>query len=667
MNFLYASLPPVRRWLWLVALLTALLALKSQAQTTIVAWNFEASTASPSTANANIAASVSFGSGVGAAQFLTGGNPGISFVSRNPSTSVGWTNSSSRDVNDYLQLEFTPTYGYALDLSQLRFDEGKQDGSGNGPREYVVYCSTDGFATERMMGTVVTIPTGTGWRSRTVDFSDASFDAVGTRLTIRIYGYKSSTLSTGNDWRFDNIQLEGTVRLPLWITSGNNLHNSNTGNVGVGTATPGNKLEVATGTAGQSGLRLTGLAGHNPAAADTVQNGKVLSVAANGDVQLSRLRSSWGFNGNNLFSLGENVGIGTASPLTRLHVVTGVSGASGLRLSGLAGVTPGASDTTRQVLTVNATGDVVLARVSTTTAAPPTGGGSTSWTANGNHLYNANTGNVGVGMTNPEYKLDVQGTINSRNHIFATNDILAAGNVVAGQNVILDGANAWNIHSNDAITTLVFAPRKPDGTWDWDKATEVMADGSMMIKNHLTTLGGVMTNGTMEVGGNLEMRGGDNAWVWHSPDGNGDKNLYLAPLVNNAWDWSNQIVFRNDGSALFSGLGIGTSNLGTNKLAVNGTIQAKEVIVTLNGWSDHVFQPGYRLRPLSELAAYLKLNRHLPNVPSEKEIIENGVPLAQVQSKLLEKIEELTLYVIQQDAQIKRLQREVKGLKGKKR
>ena len=64
-------------------------------------------------------------------------------------------------------------------------------------------------------------------------------------------------------------------------------------------------------------------------------------------------------------------------------------------------------------------------------------------------------------------------------------------------------------------------------------------------------------------------------------------------------------------------------------------------------WSDTVFEPAYKLRSLAEVERYIKINRHLPGVPSAKEVVEQGVDAAKMDAKLLEKIEELTLYTIQ--------------------
>ena len=90
----------------------------------------------------------------------------------------------------------------------------------------------------------------------------------------------------------------------------------------------------------------------------------------------------------------------------------------------------------------------------------------------------------------------------------------------------------------------------------------------------------------------------------------------------------------------------------------NGTVKAKSVWVTLDGWSDFVFDEGYRLPGLMELEGYIRANRHLPDVPSAAEVENNGVDLGQMNARLLQKIEELTLYVIDLQKQIDELKQE---------
>lgn len=90
----------------------------------------------------------------------------------------------------------------------------------------------------------------------------------------------------------------------------------------------------------------------------------------------------------------------------------------------------------------------------------------------------------------------------------------------------------------------------------------------------------------------------------------------------------------------------------------------EEVNVQLSGqWPDYVFSPSYDLKPLSEVSQFIQENNRLPEVPSAKEVEENGLNLGEMDAKLLQKIEELTLYLIEQNKNLKQLQEENNILK----
>ena len=97
-------------------------------------------------------------------------------------------------------------------------------------------------------------------------------------------------------------------------------------------------------------------------------------------------------------------------------------------------------------------------------------------------------------------------------------------------------------------------------------------------------------------------------------------------------------------------LGIGVTNP-TNKLEVNGTIRAKKVVVEPTGWPDFVFSPNYKLPDLQQIEEHIKEQGHLPDIPSEADVTEKGVDLVEMNAKLLQKVEELTLYLIEQNKQ----------------
>lgn len=93
-------------------------------------------------------------------------------------------------------------------------------------------------------------------------------------------------------------------------------------------------------------------------------------------------------------------------------------------------------------------------------------------------------------------------------------------------------------------------------------------------------------------------------------------------------------------------IGIGTPSPSA-KLSVNGNISTKKIIVTQLDWSDYVFDKEYKLRSLSSLEEYINQHKHLPEIPSAKEVEENGISIGDNQALLLKKIEELTLYIIE--------------------
>src|SRR5690606_30422515 len=115
----------------------------------------------------------------------------------------------------------------------------------------------------------------------------------------------------------------------------------------------------------------------------------------------------------------------------------------------------------------------------------------------------------------------------------------------------------------------------------------------------------------------------------------------------------------------------GTVNVSAYSLFVNGGILTEEVRVILKAqWADYVFEEDYNLPKLEEVETFIKENKHLPNVPSAKEVTENGIELGEIATIQQEKIEELTLYIIEQNKlnkeqseQLKQQQSEIDELK----
>ncbi|MCH7411485.1 hypothetical protein MM239_19005 [Belliella sp. DSM 111904] len=109
-------------------------------------------------------------------------------------------------------------------------------------------------------------------------------------------------------------------------------------------------------------------------------------------------------------------------------------------------------------------------------------------------------------------------------------------------------------------------------------------------------------------------------------------------------------------------VGIGT-NSPTHSLEVNGTIRAKEVKLEATNWPDYVFERDYQLMPLEEVKSFIVRKGHLPSLKSAKEYDEEGVNMLEMNQKLLEKIEELTLYTITQEEKLVRIESELELLR----
>ncbi|MCD9577355.1 hypothetical protein [Flavobacterium soyae] len=142
-----------------------------------------------------------------------------------------------------------------------------------------------------------------------------------------------------------------------------------------------------------------------------------------------------------------------------------------------------------------------------------------------------------------------------------------------------------------------------------------------------------------------------------------DSRISSSAVVNRplfSWDsfGARKMILTSNGS-----LGIGTTTTGTHKLAVEGSIGAREVKVQAAGWADFVFKKEYDLPTLEEIEMHIKEKGHLENIPNEEEVLKDGINLGEMNAKLLQKIEELTLYVIEQNKQIKNLQNSLEIIK----
>jgi chitodextrinase len=143
-----------------------------------------------------------------------------------------------------------------------------------------------------------------------------------------------------------------------------------------------------------------------------------------------------------------------------------------------------------------------------------------------------------------------------------------------------------------------------------------------------------------------------------TPEENGA--IYYNNLNSNliSVDWTTKDLFA------LGNVGIGTAPDPNYKLAIDGNVVAEEVRVALkSNWPDYVFKKDYKLPTLIEVEQFIKQNGHLKNIPSASETELNGISIGEMNSKLLRKVEELTLYIIDQEKKINKLSEENKELK----
>ena len=265
------------------------------------------------------------------------------------------------------------------------------------------------------------------------------------------------------------------------------------------------------------------------------------------------------------------------------------------------------------------------------------GAGTNYWNTNGTNIYNNNTGNVGIGVSIPLAKLHVAGNVK-----------------INGASTIEFGAGIVKESSAGKIGYQTFGS---------NNALDIVGAGTTGSNRKITfwNEGGAEFRGSVKVNGASTIEFGAGL-VKESSAG---KIGYAAFGANDALDIvgagtlgsNRKITFWNEGGAQFRGnVGIGTTANPSYKLSVNGNIRSKEVVVEI-GWADYVFNKKYKLKPLIEVEKFIEQNKHLPGIPSAAAIEKNGLNLGDTQKKMMEKIEELTLYIIQLNKRIEELEK----------
>lgn len=190
------------------------------------------------------------------------------------------------------------------------------------------------------------------------------------------------------------------------------------------------------------------------------------------------------------------------------------------------------------------------------------------------------------------------------------------------------------------------------------------SSGSVSVINTETnlpvTVQGMITrsilvcNNLTDKGYNRIVQEGDQALIFS--DGAAQSNTeYSGANVNGAL-----VIAPFDKDANIATSTVGGIRIDKNgNLDVHGNVRSRKLIVTTRWWADYVFDNNYNLMNLDTLNQYVKINKHLPNMPSEKEILDSGLNISDMQAIQQSKIEELTLYIIKQNEILKQMQNEL--------
>lgn len=674
--------------------------LKTEAQFT---WNFTAATPTGTVTNLTAGSVTRVNNNTANPTFLSAGTPastGYTGASGgnngNCSATIGAINTAT---STYAQVVITPAANFWVNISEIKW--GNYSISTTGPTTLSIYTSIDNYTTP-----VATVASGTNitWNSLNPTFTPIN-GITGAAVTIRIYasGGTTGTPAAGTaNWRLDDLVItavaqSGTAgQIPKYTsatTFANSVMTEANSNIGVSNSTPTYKLDVTGNFRSTLDANINGLTvGKGPQ--NTIGNTAIgisaLSLASGGTntaVGFGALQNNTtayrntaigayaltnnttgryntalgyqamlsnttaerntivGYNGmtfsvsggyntgvgfgvfNNNISGSNNTGIGyepmfwitSGNNNTALGYHSGYDITTGSQNVFL-GYNSGYGITTGNNNTIIGSQVKGLAPGLSNTIILADGSGTQRL------LINA-SGNAGFGTATPQNKVEIT-------HGTAGNSGLRFTNLTSASSAAASSGKVLSVNANgDVVLEVAGGGGAGDGS-----ETKIVSGSSNV------TVGGT---GTIATPYSISVSSPASYW-------------------DNASIGSGNIINNNAG-AIIIGTGISTLPGGYKLYVSSGGILAEKVKVALKSganWADHVFAKGYTLKPLGEVEAFINQHKHLPGVPSAETLVkEGGVDVNQMFAKQMEKIEELTLYIIEMNKKLAKLEKENAALK----
>ncbi|WP_152541898.1 hypothetical protein [Saccharicrinis fermentans] len=301
-----------------------------------------------------------------------------------------------------------------------------------------------------------------------------------------------------------------------------------------------------------------------------------------------------------------------------------------------------------------------------------------------NRLRVNTNGNIGIGTVNPSERLDIVGNLKTKRVALFEwfNSSLGHTNSSVALNGIRQNG-VWKLYGDGARSSIglinmdIFSNIRfishHDDTY---KGGKTMTDKELIDRNTkmIIDAGGNVGIGTnnpiakFEVNGDIAMSRTYRFKFLEKE--NGDDRAYIRSSDGENGEAFNSLIFAAGAGIerLFINGNTGKIGIGKNQpeyeLDVAGTIRAEEILVEANGQTaDFVFSDSYQLRNLSEVENYILIHKHLPDIPSATEMEEQGVNLAEMNKLLLQKVEELTLHLIEKDKELQNVKEDLQKIK----